>query len=145
MYYLMIATSPVPIGGRQAVMINHPGDKSQVIQFVREQGLPTKGVKYRIEGPLPQNDPTPMVLLTQIMLPPQVSPEAVAAAMSDPHGQRGQNRPTGQPDGMGFAQMGDEALPVAGDGNMFDEVNDGTISDILQDGGAMREVQRPNV
>jgi hypothetical protein len=145
MFYMIVASTPVPIGGRQVILVNHPGDKAQVAQFCRDQGLPTKGVKYKIEGPLPQNDPTPMVLLTQLMMPPQISPEAVAAAMSDPHGQRGQTRPSSQPDSMGFAQMGDEALPVAGDGNMFDETNDGTVSDILQDGGAMREIPRPNI
>lgn len=139
----MVANTPVPIGGRQIVLLNHPGDKAQVVQFCREQGLPTKGVKYQIVGPLPANDPAPMVMLTQLMMPPQISPEAVAAAMSDPHGQQGQNRPSGIPDQMGFAQMGDEALPVAGDGNMFDEQNDGTVSDIMQGGGGFQEVRRP--
>lgn len=125
-------------------MLNHPsGNKADVVQFVRQMSLTTKGVKYKIEGPLLTNDPNPLVLVTQLMMPPQVSAEAVAAAMNSPHGQQGQNRPNGQPDGMGFAPLGDEALPVDGDGNMFGDVNDGTVTDIVQDGGLQREVVRP--
>ena len=140
-FWIVLNTSPTGVGAIERIVLNHPSqNKADVIAWVRQQNILTKGIKYTIQGPLPVTDPNPMVLATQRNLL-NLSSEAVAAALHNPRGQAGMNRPDAPPDQLGFQRLGDGALPVDAEDNVFGDVNDGTVSDITQDG---RELHRPD-
>lgn len=130
----------------QRTLFCHPGDRTAAIEFCKQQRLGTRGIKYQVIGPIgTYGGPDPLVLCIQQALPPipAIDPRSVQAALSNPHGQAGQNRPDGQLDSGGFQELGDHALPTDADQAVFGEVTDGTYSDIVQDGGAAREIPRP--
>lgn len=141
MIFFMMATSPVPPDGVETAVFNVAEPRIEAAKrFAVEQGLPTQGVKYKILLIGQTNDTTPLILCVQrkpLILDPS------QAALLDPHGQRGQNRPAGELDSAGFQALGDEALPTEGDGAMYQEPVDGTFSDIINEGGAPREIPRP--
>lgn len=145
-FWIVLNTSPLPVGAAERIVVNHPGDKNAVIAWLRGhrlhgQSVLARGVKYTIQGPLPTNDPTPMLLAVQPHLL-NLSSAAVAAALSSPHGQAGQNAPDSDVDNMGFQRLGDPSLPLSADEAVFGDGDDGTVTDIIQNGGTMTEQRR---
>lgn len=141
MIWLLAATSEVPLGGNERVMFTHPStDRAVVIPYVKAQALGTRGVRYQLH-PIPHNDPNELVLCIQRAVP-VLSEDAVQAAQSAPHGQAGQVRPTTDRDNMGYQELGDEALPLNNDENVYGDVRDGTYTDLTRDGATLREVPR---
>jgi hypothetical protein len=143
-FWIVLNTSPLPVGAPERIVVNHPGSKEAVISWLRTQNVLPHNVRYTIQGPLPTNDPTPMLLAVQPHLL-NLSSAAVAAALSAPRGQAGQNAPDSNVDSMGFQRLGDLSLPVSTDEAVFGEVDDGTVTDIIHNGGSMVEQQRPKL
>jgi hypothetical protein len=143
MIWLLAASTEVPLGGHERVIFNHPSsDRNTVTEYVRRERLGTPRVRYQLY-PIPAHDTNELVLCVQRAVP-VISPEAVQAAQNAPRGQQGQNRNDSQPDHMGFAELGDAALPLANDESVYGETQDGTYSDLVRDGAAMHEVRRTN-
>lgn len=148
MLWLVHAKTPVPAGYLERLVLNHPSSAQKdvweaVRAHVKARQLLISGIKYGLIGPLRENDPQPIVLAEQINVC-NLSGAAVASALAAPHGQPGQNRPESALDALGFQELGDHALPVRADDAMFGDVDDGTSTDILQDGGGMQERRRPH-
>lgn len=143
MYWLIYSKTPnMTIASVFKQLVNHPGPTpADVARWVKTQNVLTQGVNYGIIGPLPQNDPNPQIVVTERYLS-NLSPQAVAAALSVPHGQPGMNRPDDSPDNMGFQKLGDQSLPVSADENVFGEIDDGTFTDMITNGGRMVEQRR---
>lgn len=135
MIWLCVASTPVPPGGVQRICFNHPAqDQASIVQWLQTNNLMTAGVQYALHA-IPQNDHSNVVLLATQRKMPVFDATAVAAAQHAPRGQRGQTRPNSEVDRTGFQELGDEALPVAGDGEMFDpNFDEGTVSDLARDG-----------
>jgi hypothetical protein len=147
MIWIFTAKHPVPPGYVNRIVVNHPSNDTKTVwafiaQHCKENQLLTKGAKYALFGPVNQTDQNAIVLAVQCHLG-NLSGEAVGAALSSPHGQPGQNRPDAPLDSMGFQALGDMALPIRGDDAMFGEADDGTVSDIYQNGGGLVEQARP--
>jgi hypothetical protein len=141
MIWLLAATSEVPLGGNERLIFAHPStDRATVVEYVRSERLGSPRVRYQLY-PIPHNDANALVLCIQRAVP-TLSAEAVQAAANAPHGQAGQNRADGQPDHMGFSDLGDAALPLNNDENVFGETQDGTYTDLVRDGAAMHEIRR---
>lgn len=144
MFWIVLNSSQASPGAIERMIVNHPSsDKPTVAEWIKASNMLTRGVKYTLQGPLPVNDPTPMFLAVQRNLL-NLSAEAVAAALHNPRGQAGMNRPDQPLDSMGFQKLGDTALPISNDDQIYGDATDGSISDIIQNGGNMMEQPRPD-
>lgn len=147
MLYILCATSALPVGAPMRVVFNVAGDKQAAINFIRTQRIgelpiTLKGVRYKVELIGSNDCADNMILCVQPQFPQVDASQAVQAAQYSPQGQQGQQRPSGELDAMGFQVLGDEALPVSGDGDVFGDERDSTVSDLIIDGGAPREIPR---
>jgi len=140
-FWIVLNTSHVPPGAIERIVFNHAGPKEAAVSWLRAQNKLARGVKYTIQGPLPQNDPNPIIMCCQPHLL-NLSSEAVAAALHAPRGQAGQNAPDSDVDNMGFQRLGDPSLPVDTDEAVFGEGDDGTVTDMINNGGQMIEQRR---
>ncbi len=137
MFYLILATTPVPVGGLVRCMFAVDGDKEVAKKFIREQGVTTPGVRYQLQGPLPADAADSLICCMQTQAP-LIAP-AQAGQMQ---GMQGGARPDGQMTQGGFQELGDQSLPSEADDAMFGEASDGTYTDIVLEGGASRELPR---
>lgn len=138
-------TVPVPPGGTETAVFNCPaeGGKETAIKFCQANKLGMAGVRYQLVPLVTPPGDEPFILARQVNTTPRVDATAVQAAMTAPHGTRGQDNPSGELDPSGFQQLGDAALPVGGDGDMFGDVRDGTYLDLIQTpGGGFAETPR---
>jgi hypothetical protein len=140
-----------PPGIIERFVLGHPGSMQDVMSWVRSQNLGSPGVHYMVEE-IPTNKliAHPVIMAWQInMGSAQVGPSQ--PAMSGQHIQGGQpmggphsqgNEPGGMAgDYSGFETLPGAALDGATDG-FWAPNDDGTVDDLINEGGALRQQKR---
>jgi len=140
----------LPIGARKNFVISFQGSREQFMQVAKASNLGTPGVRYQVIE-VSDNLPGVQVLAVELYLgdwqpgvvQPQLSAQHVGGGQPFglPHGQVGQDRPAGPIESGGFQTLGDGDLGAAQEA-VYGQVDDGTVSDIVQEGGGAREIPR---
>jgi len=133
-------------------VIAHPGNALDAVAWVQQSRLGSPGVRYHVEDiPTPRQIPQPCVLCWQTEMgvaqvgpaQPVLSGQHVqgGAPVGVPHS-RG-NEPGGAPDPVsGFETLAGSHLDSSAEGYYVPDDGGGTVSDLINEGGAVREVQR---
>ena len=136
MIYVMIATSQTYPGAVERVVFSFPGDKSQAINYARAENIASKGVRYKIEGPLPENLPALVLAMQHDMRFDIVNNQAAQAGQVNAHN-TGNNRPAGQLNSAGFQELADQDLPI--EDAIYGDAIPNNFGDIINVGGRSHE------
>jgi hypothetical protein len=137
MLYIMVANSPVPPDGIERLVIAVEGSKSQAIDYIKQEQLATRGVKYKVEGPV-TDIPGNLVIAIQKATITIIDQQAVVAAQMQAAG-TAQGRPEEPVQQGGFQKLSDQDMPIHDD--LYGDPLAGEYSDVIPGQGILQ--QRP--
>lgn len=134
---------PLPPRAMERFVLYFPGNAAQAVMFAKHQGIGQWGMRQYDCYPLMQENPSPVLLCCQVVLPTEVSAQHVHGGQptGPPVAQPGAQGTDGQLDELGFQKLGVGALGNVQD-PMYGDVSDGTYTDLVQGPAGSVEVKR---
>jgi hypothetical protein len=134
---------PLPVRALERFVLYFPGDVQQAIQYAKHNGLGQWTLRQYMCYALTQENPNPVLLCYQPVLPAQTSAQHVQGGQptGPPAAQPGQQVTDGKLDELQFQKLGTGALSQAQD-PMFGDTGDGTYTDLYQSPAGAVEVPR---